>query len=157
TWNHCSARADWARLASAVLLAHSAFGIRFNEDFLLFLGIVGDAIGLIVTPFELLLVNPVVRWLHTLGLVFELHDHWRSAFVLLWLFIASATRAFNSPALVFGGAGAGAAIRSLFRWVSAAFAALLGGALAGTVPLDDPAVLWWPVAAYFLFESGDSF
>lgn len=144
-------------IASAVLAAHSAFGIRFSEDFVLFLGIVRDAIGFIVTPFELLIVNPVVRWLHEQGLVFELRDHWRNAFVLLWLFNASAMRANASPSLIFDGAGVRLTIRISIRWAWAALAALLGGALAGTVPLDHLAVLWWPVAAYYLFESGDSF
>jgi hypothetical protein len=144
-------------IASAVLLAHSAFGIRFNEDFLLFLGIVRDTIGFIVTPFEVLIVQPVVRWLHEQGWALELHDHWRSAFVLLWLFNASEMRTNASPSFIFGGAGAGATIRIPVRWAWAALTALLGGVLAGTLPLNYPAVLWWPVAAYFLYSSGDLF
>jgi hypothetical protein len=144
-------------IASAVLLAHSAFGIRFNEVFALFLDLVRDFIGVLVLPFELVIVKPVVRWLHELGLVFELREHWKNAFVLLWLFNASAMRAVAPLSLMLGGAGAGAAIRTPWHWAWAALAALLGGALAGAVPLDHPAVLWWPVAAFFLHLSVESF
>jgi len=141
-------------IASAVLMAHSAFGIRFNEDFLLFLAVVRDIVGVVVLPFELLIVVPVVRFLHEHGLAFELRDHWRHAFVLLWLYNASATRAFAPPSLIFNG---GNAVRIVLRWASAALAALLGGALAGTVSLEHPAVLWWSVAAFFLYWGADNF
>lgn len=140
-------------IASATLLAHSAFGIRFNEDFLLFLAVVRRIVGGIALPFELLLVRPVVGWLHEQGFVFELRDHWRNAFVLLWLFNVSASRAFSPLSLILGG-GAALRVRVAFRWAWAALAALLGGTLAGTVPLDHQAVLWWPVSAFFLYTLG---
>lgn len=145
-------------IASAVLLARSAFGIRFNEDFMRFLDIVRDIIGVVVTPFELLIVKPIVRWLHDQGFAFELRDHWRNAFVLLWLFTASEARSRTSRPV-----GPPASVADLMHyyparvWMWGALAALLGGVLAGTVPLHHPAVLWWPVATFFLYWSVDRF
>lgn len=144
-------------IACATLLAYAAFGIRFTQDFLPFLDMARDTVGFVVRPFELLLVTPVVDWLHEHGWVFELREHWREAFVLLWLFSAADMRATVSPSRFFGGEGIGAAIRTPFRWTWAVLAALIGGALQGSVPLDHPAVLWWPVMAYFLYQGGDGF
>ena len=143
-------------IASATLLARSAFGFRFNEDFVRFLDLVGSFIALGTLPFEVLFVDPVARWLHDLGFVFQLYPHWHYAFVLLWLFSAAFTRASAPPSkFLEGGANGNGVTIGVFRWVWAALTALLGGALAGTVPLNDPAVLWWPAMAHFLYVGGD--
>lgn len=133
-------------IASAVLLAHSAFGIRFNQDFVLFLNIVRDAVGIVVLPFELLIVNPVVGWLREHGFMFQLHPHWHYVFVLLWLFSASVSRAFNTSS-----------VEVALSWVVGVFAAMLGAALAGTVPLDHEALLWWAIAGFFAQRSAINF
>lgn len=137
-------------IASATLMAQKAFGFSFNQDFLNWLKLVENFVGALVLPFEFIVVTPVVNWLHEHGYVFELYPHWKYAFVLIWLFVASDMR--NSPSQKVGGV-----VYVASRWANAALVALLGGSLAGTVPLDHPAVLWWPVAAAFLFDSGDNF
>lgn len=144
-------------IASATLLAHSAFGIRFNQDFVRFLDIVRDIVGFIVTPFELVIITPVERWLHSHGFTFDLYPHWKNAFVLLWLLNASETRASGESSDLLGRAGVGWAINAACRWASAALTALIGGVLAGTVPLNNPAVLWWPVVGYLLSGSAAAF
>lgn len=139
-------------IASATLLAHSALGIRINESFELFLAVLRDIVGVAVLPFELLIVAPIARWLHEHGFVFELYEHWHSAFVLLWLFnIGSMRSAAPLPGEIDE-----ETFLTAIRWTWAAFTALLGGALAGTVPLDHPAVFWWPVTALLLFGGGDN-
>jgi hypothetical protein len=142
-------------IASAVLLAHSGFGIRFNEEFLLFLKLVENTVGFVVLPFELLLVEPAIRWLREQSLIFDLYPHWKNVFVLLWLFFAAEKRAFSSLSLLAGNEGPLAAALAAFRWMWAALVALIGGCFAGTVSLDHPAVLWWAVAAWFLLRGGD--
>jgi hypothetical protein len=145
-------------VASAVLLAHSAFGIRFNENFLLFLKLLENAIGTIVLPFELLIVKPVMRWFHQQGWVFELHDHWRNVFVLLWLYFDRNARAMVPPSVLrrLSDAGMNNVLRFklilsvALYWALLVFAALFGAIFAGSVPIGHPSVLWWPVAAFFL-------
>lgn len=146
-------------VVSATLLAHSAFGFRFSEDFLLFLDIVRDAVAFIVTPFELLIVKPIVQHLQDYGVIVELREHWKSAFVLLWLYHASFTKAVAplSDLYISSSKDVIDALESVVRWTWASLLALAGGALAGTVPLNHPAVLWWPVAAFFLTWAGNFF
>lgn len=142
-------------ILAAVSLAHSGLGIRFREDFLPYLDLIEEWVGGIVQPFEWLIVRPLVHWLHEQGLDFELHDHWRNVFVLLWLFNASYSGAFAPlPRVRFDGiveirwrtfAFAG------LSWTLAALVALIGGTLAGTVPLGQDQVFWWPIVTFFLF------
>lgn len=132
-------------VASATLLAHSAFGIRFNEDFLLFLDVVRDTIGVVVLPFELLIVKPGVRWLHEQGWVFVLYPHWKSAFVLMWLFFAATSRS-DMDQKEWGDFA--------FMWFWAGASALVAGVMSGTVSQDHPAVLWWPMAGVLVFLTG---
>jgi hypothetical protein len=143
-------------IASAVLLAQNGFGIKFNEDFLVFLKVVENTVGAIVFPFDLLVVGPVLHWLRDQGWTIQLYAHWHYAFVLIWLYFSSDTSVYAPPSLLSGNLGLGELVLSAIRWIWAAFTALVGAALAGTVPLDDPAVLWWPIAAYFVFNGGDT-
>ena len=127
-------------IASAVLMGQKAFGFTFDNDFIEALRGVENFVGTVVWPFELLLVKPAVKWLHEQGFVFELQSHWRQGFVLLWLYLASIARA---------GAGQTAQLTA-FAWLRAVLIAGTFGVLAGTVPLSDTAVFWWPVSGYFL-------
>lgn len=140
-------------IMSAVLLAHSALGIRFNEDFLWGLAWVEWLVGQIVWPVEQVVV-PMKQWLHDQGIIFDLYAHWRNAFVLLWLLFGTEMRV-ALPIRV--NTSLGTNIHIVVRWLCAALAALVGGLLAGTVPLDHPAVLWWPVMALFLNDVVDYF
>lgn len=142
-------------IGSATLLAHSALGIRFNEDFLLILRLVENTVGLIVLPFELLFLNPFVHWLHAQGIEFQLYPHWKNVFVLLWLLYAAVQRAVSPVALLAGQEGIKVAFHTASRWVWVAFAALIGGSLAGTATLNDPAILWWGMTGYFVAKGGD--
>jgi hypothetical protein len=143
-------------IASATLLAHSAFGMRFNEDFLLLLKVVENTVGTILFPIELLVVTPLMGWLQEQGMALNLYPHWRYAFVLLWLYFGSELRAVAPLSLITAGDSVGVSIATLCRWAWAAATALTGGILAGTVPISDPAVFWWPVMSYFLSMGGDS-
>lgn len=141
-----------------VSLARSGLGIRFREDFLPLLELVDQFTWTVAWPFHALLVEPTIRVLRDFGFDLELRGHWHSVFVLLWLFNQSYSLAFAPVRR----AHAGEFVRLGFRggafvalnWVWAALAALLGGALAGAVPLSDEAVFYWPVSAFFLFVSG---
>jgi hypothetical protein len=146
-------------IGSATLLAHSTLGVHFNERFLLFLKLVENTVGFVVLPFELLLVDPIIRWLNESGFSFQLLPHWKNAFVLLWLFFAADARAIAPLYLlkyttqVSLSDGIGIAFIVVFSWFLAALAALVGGGLAGTVSVDHPTVFWWPVVTYFLYRS----
>jgi hypothetical protein len=134
-------------IVSATIIAQRGFEIRFNEDILRFFEMVGEITGLIVTPFELILIRPALRLLATWGYQIELQEHWKYAFILLWLFTGSLARA-TASARHPGWAA--------FAWIWGGFCALLAGVLAGTVPLSDPGVLFRPFACFFLFFVGAS-
>ena len=142
-------------IASTTLMATKAFAFQFNNDFMAMLDIIRDFVGFIVRPFELLLITPVVKWLHDYGFVFTLHEHWRNTFVLLWLFFAafargtligikppSVSQLWSHPNRV-----ARFWIWRMREWFWSATWALFGGVLAGTAPLDHQGVFWWPVAS----------
>lgn len=143
-------------IASAVLLAHSGFGMRVNEDFLLFLDVVRDAVGFVVLPFELLIVNPADHWLHEQGFEFQLHPHWKHTFVLSWLYYGAFARAawvmrwLSPPQSSMGATQVW--IDSAFDWIAGFTCAITGGVLAGTVPLSTPLVFVWPLVAYALYR-----
>ncbi|MEQ1754693.1 MAG: hypothetical protein ABL973_11230 [Micropepsaceae bacterium] len=143
-------------VAAAVGLAQSSLGFRFPEEFLPLLERVDDLIGVFTWPFGIFLER-VVRYLQEQGFAFELHDHWHGVFVLLWLFNGSFSRNLNTPPNF---RIAAADMRDLLgfapAWIWAAVTAFLGSAFAGTVPLQHPAVLLWPIAAFFLFRAGDN-
>lgn len=145
-------------VAALVGLARSGLGFQFREDFLFLLDAVDNLLGGLTWPFEVFIVRPVVRYLHEQGFLFELREHWHNAFVVLWLFNVRFSRTWYPPNFqLVGTAGIPVVLEITFRWMLAAFTALLGATLAGTVPLHHPAVLWWSVAAHFLFRAGDDF
>jgi hypothetical protein len=134
-------------ILSATIMAQRGFEIRFNEYFLGFLDRVGDLVGIPLTPVEVFLVRPALRLLHALGLKIELHDHWKYAFILVWLLLRSLARVVASWQFEFR-------VDTVFNFTWGGFCALLAGVLAGTVPFSDPGVFWWPFAFSFLFVAG---
>lgn len=128
-------------IVSATIMAQRGFEIRFNEDFLTFFNSVGEIVGVIVTPIEIVLRH-VLAWFSSLGVEIELQDHWRYAFILMWLFLGAWARAQT--------------VFAAFTFIWGGFCSLLAGVLAGSVPLSNPGVFWWPFACYLLFLSGGS-
>jgi hypothetical protein len=128
-------------IVSATIMAQRGFEISFDEDFLGFLDWVGGIVSVPLAPLGAL----IVRLLHSLGVEIELQEHWKYAFVLMWLLFGSFARA-NAAAELPGLAA--------FVFVWGGFCALLSGVLAGTVPLSDPGVFWWPLACLGLFTVG---
>lgn len=143
-------------VAAAIGLARSGLGFRFRHDFLFLLDALDWLVGPFTWPFDVFIVRPLARYLHEQGVLFELREHWRNAFVLLWLFNSRFLRAqFPSSFQLVITSGTPDALVISFRWIWAGLTALLAGVLAGTVPLAHPAVLWWSAAGYFLFRAGD--
>lgn len=146
-------------IASVTLMATEVSSLTINERFATALKAVEAFVGTVVYPFEELIVAPAVRFFREQGYVFELRTHWHNAFVLLWLYSASYTRAVApiSDIRIGDARSVAVAARRLMRWAWVTLASLAGGALAGTVPIDSPAVLWWPVAAFFATWAGNFF
>jgi formylglycine-generating enzyme len=89
------------------------------------------------------LLKALFVWLQQFGVFFDLQPHWRHAFVVLWLLLSTITRAtasFSSNP-----------IATLARYVWGLLCALAAGILAGTVPLSDLAIFFWPAAALALY------
>lgn len=142
---------------SATMLAWRGLGLQpiFHE----FFEVVERLMNVAVAPLEVHLVQPFVGWLRSLGLQLELLAHWKHAFVLLWLYNASFSRAVAPLGELYVGSGQDLflVLRTFLRHLLAFIAALVGGVLAGTVQLDHPAVLWWPIAAFFFTWAGNFF
>lgn len=86
----------------------------------------------------------------------KLYPHWKHAWVLLWLYLAAQARSINPPFIPGERYHPGWYVFKASRWTWTAFAALIGAGLAGTVPLDHPAVFWFPLAGYFLNSFGEN-
>jgi len=128
-----------AGIASAALMAVDSFKVPLDQAFVEVLEGIRELIGTVLWPFERVIVLPIVNWMNDQGFVVELYPHWKSSFVLLWLLFSSAARRAFFPAW------------QLIWTLWGGVCALVASVCAGTVPLDDPAVLWWPLAGFFLF------
>lgn len=140
-------------ILSALALARDGLGFKL----LPFLDAIITAYGLLLDDLLLEIVlaifEPVLNVLKTwFDWNWNLYPHWKHTFVLLWLYYASALRSAMPERL-----NPRRRARIAFRWASSAIIALIGGVCAGTAPIDQPAVLWWPVAMYFLFAAVDHF
>lgn len=141
-------------IMSAVLLARDGFKISLNE----YLDAIISAYDDTVTDIVLVVFEPSIKALFVnlrkwLDLDLHLLPHWKHAFVLLRLFCSVRLRARIGNPVPRGGIIR--SVQAIGRWAWTLFAALLGGALAGTVPLEQPALLWWATSAYFLMLTGD--
>ena len=144
-------------ILSALALARDGFGFKL----LPFIDAIITAYGLLLDDLFLDIVlaifEPIFDLLKNLfGWNWILYPHWKHAFVLLWLFFAAELRE-QYPLEWLKGRTPDPLLRwykvqTAFMWVWGALAALIGGVAAGTVALDHPAVVWWPLAAYFLNE-----
>lgn len=126
-------------IMSATAMAVNGFEVPVNQGLMDVLEGVRELVGTIVWPFEKLIVMPVVNWLHAQGARFDLYAHWKTAFVLLWLYFAAFSRAAVATGYSLG--------RTVYVWLLSGVCALAGGVLAGTAPLSHPAVFWWPASA----------
>lgn len=113
-------------LAAAVVLAVDGFGIEVVGLTAEVLDAVRSAIAVLVWPLDVLVAGPILAWLPTQNLNVEMHDHWRSLFVLLWLLFASTARSFTEES----------AWGTFFVWGLAGIAALPTALAAGSVPLS---------------------
>lgn len=132
-------------IMSATLLAVNGFEIPINEAFVQILRGVRELVGTVLWPLDQLVVTPAVDWLHTHEVQFDLHDHWKSVFVLLWILYAAWARSMAHLADAWTWA---------FVWFWAGFCALVASVLAATVPLAHAGVLWWPSAGIALYFWG---
>lgn len=128
-------------LVTLVLLLVDGVDIRVSALMHEALAGVRELIGTLVWPIELLLVQPAVVWFAKQGFAISLDDHWKSVFVLLWLYF---------------GAVASESARADWKLGSAlgtigAIWALTGGILAGTAHLTDPNVFWYSALAFALY------
>jgi hypothetical protein len=122
--------------AALLRLSTVGLGIEYNTLFQQFLeqlkGIID--LGILIDPIEKFVVHPFLDWLRSLGLTIPpLQEHWRSAFVLLWLMHGSWARNISYG---FG----------LFTFIWGGLCALVAGAATGTVPLNSWAMFIWPLA-----------
>jgi hypothetical protein len=120
----------------------TAYGILFDDLFL-------DIVLVSFEPLFALLKN----WF---DLNWNLYPHWKHGFVLLWLFFAAWERTALKPDAVQRWRDVPLWIWFFVAigWISAGLIALVAGVLSGTVPLEHPAVLWWPMAGFGLFIAG---
>jgi hypothetical protein len=127
-------------IGSAALMAEKASSLSFNRDFLEFLIVVENFVGVIVLPLEIGIVKPSIAWLHDHGLGIDLQPHWKSAFVLLWLVLGNQARVGDR----------------LFRQLAwAGCCAFFGAIGAGASPLNSIGVFLWPVAAVAVWLAAD--
>lgn len=128
-------------IMSALALARDGLGLRlfpFVDAIVTTYGLLLDDLFLdmVLAIFEPAL-NLVKVWLDW---NWSLHPHWKHAFVLLWLLFSSAARTSDG-------------LGNRFWWVWGGVCALLTSVLAGTAPLSDPLVFYWPLAGFLLFAS----
>jgi hypothetical protein len=129
---------------SLVMLMTPALGVQFKPWFVDFLT---ELESWEVTLFIQFITPAVVAVIDYLNVTFDWHlkiaDWWHHFFVLLWLLHSSMARyvrsgegfAFSIPLLIWG-----------------CVTALVASAVTGTVPLNDPAIMFWPFAGTLLFS-----
>lgn len=133
--------------AALLRLATVGLGIEYKLYFQQFLeqlkGIID--LGFLVDPIEKFIVHPSLDWLRSLGLTIPpLQEHWRSAFVLLWLLHGSIARNSRGDGLVY----------FLFAIIWGGLTALAAGAMTGTVQLNSVAMIAWPLAGFVACMAG---
>jgi hypothetical protein len=121
-------------IACGVVLASKAFPFAFAEPVQTAVAALDGAIGLIVWPFELLVIK-ATAFLHAHGIAFEIADHWTQAFILLWLFYG-ATWGFWAPP--------DSTTEAVTQWLVSGLLALPFGILFATVPLNSGWIFVWP-------------
>lgn len=123
-------------------LATVGFGVEYQHFFQTFLDQVRNIVelGYLIDPLEKL-VKSFLQWLRALNLsVPELKPHWQQVFTLLWLLLVAMAR-YSSGNVVLP--------------IAYAFICALAAAVAaGTQELTSWAVLYWPLAGFFLFGVG---
>jgi hypothetical protein len=142
-------------IMSAVLLARDGFNIPLNEYLDAVIQTYDDTFKTIALTLFEPLIHAIFACLREYGWHLNLFEHWKYAFVLLWLFNASFSRGFaTTPS---GPEQTEYVFNFSLRWIWAALTALFGGVMAGTVPIGDPSVFWWPIAAFFAYRLGFDF
>jgi len=98
-------------------------------------------VAVITSPFEVFLVAPFVDWLHGQNVALELRDHWRAAFILLWLLNGTTANAFTetTPAWL------------AIIWALSGVAALVTSVAVGSVTMQDGLLFLYAVAGWSWF------
>jgi hypothetical protein len=133
-------------IMSATLMGQEAFGAQWSERFLAVLAVIRDAVGTLVAPLDLLVVQPGLRILRSWGVDITLHDHWKHVFVLMWLVLGAWAKFQTAaqPTLAF----------RIFNFVWGFVCAAAAGVASGTAEYHERALLFWPLAALCLYFTG---
>ena len=144
-------------ILSFVYLAHRDLGVSFNDNFVEILGRADGLYGFATAPIERFAIEPLLEWLRLCGFNYSIHGHWKYEFILLWLIFGSVARAYSPKVASFASVMPTVTAKAFFlvlaalEWVTSGSCALIGGVLAGSVPLNDIATLWWPTFAMILY------
>jgi hypothetical protein len=121
-------------IASAVVLASKAFAFPLGDSVQAFVAAVDGVVGVLVWPIEQVVVA-VTSWLSGHGVSITVADHWKHAFVLLWLFYGAVWGFWAPPESLLGAA---------VQWLVSGVMALIAGVLFASVPLDSREIFFWP-------------
>jgi hypothetical protein len=149
-------------------LATYGFGVEYKAFFNAFLDRVKDIVdlGFILDPLEKKIVHPALDWIRSFGWHIPMvAPHWRSVFVLLWLFMITAAKNLPGPLFLLDnlrdnieslGRGSQSRIKMPHHLrarniIVAGACALVGAVATGTVAKDSLEILTWPLASFFLY------
>jgi hypothetical protein len=123
-----------AGVASGVVLASKGFAFPSGESVQTLVAAIDGAVSFVVWPLEQV-VDAAAAWLQGQGAPVVVADHWKHAFVLLWLVYVAVWGLWAPPETL---AGASA------QWLVSGGMALVAGVLFATVPLDSREIFFWP-------------
>jgi hypothetical protein len=118
-------------VATATMLWVEGFKLPINQGVATVLDGVRAALAAIALPLETVAVTPLVNWLHTQNFAVDLQDHWRAAFILLWLLFGSTAKSFTDSTPAW----------SAVLWSISGLAALAASLFVGSASLPDPNAL----------------